>query len=152
MITKKTGVINIPAITATNSSGALTIKFTSDDYIVSKGWKAKITNTDFVTDVRNNNSGLPKKYALMNNYPNPFNPSTTIGFALPKKDIVSLEVYNILGQKVTTLLQNVEYNAGVHKVVWNGTNQFSQSVTSGVYLFRIKTKSFVQTKRMLLLK
>ncbi len=88
----------------------------------------------------------PDKFQLLQNYPNPFNPSTRITFDLPKKEFVSVNVYNSIGQKVKTLL-NQSLDSGRHSVDFNGEN-----LTAGVYFYRIKTDGFVSTKKMILLK
>ena len=93
---------------------------------------------------------IPKQYALYQNYPNPFNPTTNIKFDLPEASKVVLNVYNILGEKVATLL-NQTVEAGFHQVPFNGSN-----LSSSTYIYRIEAQSsgqsFVQTKKMLLLK
>ena len=89
---------------------------------------------------------LPSDYALGQNYPNPFNPVTTISFSLPVASHVTLEVYNVMGQRVTTVSDGF-YEAGVHACEWNGS-----AVASGVYFYRIETPEFVETKKMMLLK
>jgi len=94
---------------------------------------------------------LPQEYTLSQNYPNPFNPTTTISFTLPKQNTVSLKIYDILGREVRTLL-NSEQTAGVHKVTWDGKNNFGTKVASGTYLYRIVAGDFVQSKKMILLK
>ncbi|MCX8056623.1 MAG: T9SS type A sorting domain-containing protein, partial [Ignavibacteria bacterium] len=88
----------------------------------------------------------PNSYALFQNYPNPFNPSTTIRFILPEKSKVSLEVYNLIGQKVATLI-NSELNAGEYNVEFNGSN-----LSSGIYLYKLQAGNFTSTKKMLLIK
>ena len=95
--------------------------------------------------------GLPKDYALDQNYPNPFNPSTKLAFALPNRAHVELTVFNVLGQKVSTVV-NGEYPAGNHTVTWDGTNSSGGSVSSGVYFYRIEAEGFSQTRKMMLLK
>jgi methionine-rich copper-binding protein CopC len=95
--------------------------------------------------------GMPKSYALDQNYPNPFNPTTEVAFALPKASHVELSVFNVLGQKVTTLVSG-EYPAGNHTVTWNGTNSDGGSVSSGVYFYRIQAEGYSQTRKMMLLK
>ena len=89
---------------------------------------------------------IPDKYQLMQNYPNPFNPSTKITFALPKKDFVKLSVYDILGRRVTDLV-NEELNAGTFEYNFDGAG-----LSSGMYFYRLETNGFVQTKKMLLVK
>jgi hypothetical protein len=86
------------------------------------------------------------KYELSQNYPNPFNPATVINYSLQKTGMVSLSVYNVLGQKVATLVNKVE-SAGVHNVTFDASN-----LTSGVYIYRIQAGSFTQSKKMILLK
>lgn len=95
--------------------------------------------------------GLPREYALDQNYPNPFNPTTQLAFALPKAGHVRMDVFNVLGQKVTTVVDG-EYPAGNHTVTWDGTNSSGGSVSSGVYFYRIEADSFSKTRKMMLLK
>ncbi len=94
---------------------------------------------------------IPSKFTLYQNYPNPFNPETTIKYAVPKATKVSLKVYNLLGQQVTTLVNDVK-EAGVYSVRWNGKNSTGEKVASGIYFYRFKAGNFVQTKKMILLK
>ncbi|MEW5994903.1 MAG: T9SS type A sorting domain-containing protein, partial [Candidatus Zixiibacteriota bacterium] len=94
---------------------------------------------------------LPEDYALMQNYPNPFNISTWISFDLPSPGHVKLEVYNILGQRVTVLTDEV-LPAGPHTVVWNGRNRRGRTVASGVYLYRLTAGGRSFTRKMVLLK
>jgi hypothetical protein len=87
----------------------------------------------------------------MQNYPNPFNPITEISFSLPNAGHVKLEVYNIMGQRVTTLVD--EYReAGTHSVTWNSKNDAGHEVSSGVYFYRLESGSFTETRKMVLLK
>ncbi len=85
-------------------------------------------------------------YELSQNYPNPFNPSTTIQFALPQAAFVSLEVFNIVGERVDVLVSQ-ELNSGKYNYEWNGL-----TLTSGVYFYRLQAGSFVETRKMILLK
>ncbi len=94
---------------------------------------------------------LPLTYELEQNYPNPFNPTTHIAFALPEPGKTSLAIYNILGQRVKTLI-NKEMPAGRYDVAWNGDNESGGQVASGVYFYRISHNSFSSFKKMLLLK
>jgi len=94
---------------------------------------------------------LPQSYALGQNVPNPFNPSTSIEFAVPRSGDVKIEVFNVLGQKVKTLADEF-MKAGYKRVDWDGTDQSGNSVASGVYLYRMSANDFGETKKMLLLK
>jgi len=89
---------------------------------------------------------LPVSYDLKQNYPNPFNPVTTFVFDLPRPTNVTLKIYTILGEEVTTLVSE-ELKAGTHKYTWNPV-----SLASGVYLYRIESKEFTVTKKMVFLK
>ena len=93
----------------------------------------------------------PDNYSLSQNYPNPFNPSTTLKYALKEDRYVKLNIYNMLGQRVKTLV-NVFQSAGYKQVIWNGTNENGVKVPSGLYIYRIEAGDFVDTKKMLLLK
>jgi hypothetical protein len=94
----------------------------------------------------NSDKTYPNKFSLSQNYPNPFNPSTKIKFVLPKKELVTLEVFNTLGQKVETLL-NQNMKSGNHEVEFNGSR-----LSSGIYYYRIEAGKFYQVKKMILLK
>jgi hypothetical protein len=105
----------------------------------------QLTGVEFV------NSEVPNQFELAQNYPNPFNPTTEITFALPKAGPVMLEVYDLTGRVVATLV-NQDLPAGTHKVVWNARSGNGQALASGVYLYRIATGDFVATRKMVLLK
>jgi len=93
-----------------------------------------------------NESVIPLQYSLYQNYPNPFNPSTTIKFYLPKRDFVKLQVYDLLGKEVATLVDG-ELNEGVHTVNFNAAG-----LASGIYFYRFSNSTFTETKKMQLLK
>jgi hypothetical protein len=88
---------------------------------------------------------------LYQNFPNPFNPETTIRFSLPADGAVNLEVFNIRGQKVKTLL-NKTVEAGVHEITWKGTDDSNKSVSSGIYFYKMNTPTNTDVKKMILLK
>lgn len=94
---------------------------------------------------------VPKELLLTQNYPNPFNPSTKIRFELPKREKVELNIYNMLGQHVATLVNGVK-DAGYYEVTWDGKNKAGVSVATGIYLYRIQAKSKSFTKRMVKIK
>ncbi|MEC9026135.1 MAG: T9SS type A sorting domain-containing protein, partial [Candidatus Neomarinimicrobiota bacterium] len=94
---------------------------------------------------------IPDEYALHHNYPNPFNPSTTILYDVPQEGYVSLVVYDLMGREITKLM-NGRMDAGYYSMQWNGRNSFGSMVSAGVYFYQIQVNGFVQTKKMLLLK
>lgn len=98
------------------------------------------------TDVKNNLSLLPKNYSLSQNYPNPFNPTTRIKFVLPKAGQTTIRVYNILGQLVATLV-NRRMRAGQYTISWD-----AHRMSSGMYLYRIKSGDYMEVKKMILMK
>ena len=93
----------------------------------------------------------PKTFTLEQNYPNPFNPSTTISYAIGKAQQVTLSIFNILGQKVVTLVQGNQ-TAGYHQVMWNGKNSNGVNVPSGIYFYNIHGSNGTITKKMILMK
>ena len=108
--------------------------------------------TDSPTSVEQKETTPPDQFQLQQNYPNPFNPSTEITFVVPRGSNVFLAVYNLLGQRVRTLVDEVVNTAGPRKVIWDGRNQFGQSVSSGVYFYRLQSAATVLSRRMVLLK
>lgn len=95
---------------------------------------------------------VPKEYALFNNYPNPFNPATHIKFQLPEYQSVKLAIYDMKGRLVSTLLNNVVYDAGEHVVTWDATDNLGRRVASGMYFYRFSAGSFNKLGKMILLK
>lgn len=93
----------------------------------------------------------PSDYALKQNYPNPFNPETTIEYSLPASGRVTLNIHTILGQKVRTLV-NDHQATGVYKVRWDGKDDLGRNLASGVYVYRIQTGNFVQSRKLVLLR
>jgi methionine-rich copper-binding protein CopC len=94
----------------------------------------------------------PEAFALANNYPNPFNPATTIKYALPEASDVKLEIYNVVGQVVRTLVADHQ-NAGRYVVQWDATNDSGHSLSSGIYFYRLQAGGeFLEVKKMLLVK
>ncbi|MCF7824600.1 MAG: T9SS type A sorting domain-containing protein [Candidatus Marinimicrobia bacterium] len=96
-------------------------------------------------------SSLPKEFALAKNYPNPFNPSTTIAFDVPTSSEVMITVYDVMGRKVTDLV-NSEYSAGSYNVSWNGVDAAGTPVSSGLYIYKMTAGNFTATSKMLFLK
>lgn len=151
-----------PALMVTDYPGqssyhSLTYLKTSDG-VSSPGWYF-LSSTDstveiylihayvgLVTGVKQEISLTPKEFSLSQNYPNPFNPTTKIDFALPKEERVKITVYNQLGQQIMQLADG-DFTSGNHSIYFNGTN-----LASGVYYYRIEAGSFIQTRKMVLLK
>ena len=94
---------------------------------------------------------LPKEFALRQNYPNPFNPETQIAFDLPRNTRIKIEIYNMLGSRVRTLVDK-EMQAGKHSIKWNGQNDFGGQAPSGVYFYRLTSAEFSQSRKMLLMR
>ena len=98
------------------------------------------------------NLTIPTQFALHQNYPNPFNPSTQISFDVPEgSELVRLNIYNILGKKVSTLLNNV-MSPGMHKIEWNAKDNEGNPVASGIYFYELSSSSFTARKKMLLIR
>ncbi|NWG28303.1 MAG: T9SS type A sorting domain-containing protein [Ignavibacteriaceae bacterium] len=130
---------DIYSTTATELRNNYAIKFT--------------TNSPTIVSVNEDDevSGIPDNYILEQNYPNPFNPETHISYSIPEQAFVKLCIYDINGILVRTLYEG-DLSAGRYHTVWNGENSSGFKVGSGVYFYRIQANSFVQTRKMILLK
>jgi hypothetical protein len=104
--------------------------------------KVNIAGTVGVSD----NNYIPSTYSLSQNYPNPFNPTTTIKFDLPVDGLITLEIYDILGRKISTLI-NEHRQAGSYEQVFDAS-----SISSGVYLYKLQAGTFTSSKKLILLK
>ena len=94
---------------------------------------------------------MPEQFALGQNFPNPFNPETTIAYDLPEKTRVQVEVFDVLGQKVRTLVDG-EQAAGRYQVRWEGRDENGRNAASGIYFYRLHTDGFHSIRRMVLLR
>ncbi len=146
----------LTTITDSAFSGATVTKFTStvsslDQYI--PVWEGDVKVYDYTSGVDDDDpENLPTKFELRQNYPNPFNPTTKIEYDVAKKSHVRLDVFNVLGQRVTTLV-NEEKEPGNLEVYWSGTNDGGNKVASGVYFYRLTADDeLIETKKMMLLK
>jgi hypothetical protein len=108
-------------------------------------------NTDLTDDTRLDWAGVPSKYRISQNYPNPFNLETQIRFEMPESGKVRLQIYNILGELVRTLL-DVEMTEGVHQLIWDGRNEFGEIVSPGIYVCHFGTGDFSGSIKMIMLK
>ena len=114
---------------------------------VGNGWYIDDVRIEGIpTDIDQNQNINPYRYTLMQNYPNPYNPLTNISFSLPKISKVKIEVFNVLGQKVATLL-NERKAAGYYTVQFDASN-----LSSGLYFYKIQTDAFSNVRKMLLIK
>jgi hypothetical protein len=119
--------------TILSNSNRLTIeKYLNDKYRI-------------ITDIKENNL-VPEIFSLRQNYPNPFNPTTTIIYTIGKPDLVKISVYNILGQQIKELVNEVK-GTGSYNISFNAS-----SISSGIYFYKIETAQFSQVKKMIVLK
>jgi hypothetical protein len=131
-----------------NADGTWDVKIKPADGGVGQT-SSSIDDSDTIGISREN--ALPEGFSLMQNKPNPFNPSTDIGYSIPQSARVSLEIFNINGQKVRTLVNEVQ-GAGEHTVIWDGKSDYGDHVASGVYLYRLTAGETTTTRKMTLLK
>ena len=111
-------------------------------------------HTEIITfGILANDTGLslPTVYALHYNYPNPFNPITSLRYDLPEQAQVMLTIYDLMGREITQLV-NTAQEAGYRSVQWNATDMHGKPVSAGVYLYQVRSGEFVQTRKMVLLK
>ncbi|MFC1508699.1 FlgD immunoglobulin-like domain containing protein [Candidatus Omnitrophota bacterium] len=110
-------------------------------------WKSAFTVSVTSVDELKNSCA----YSLLENYPNPFNPETSITYTLAKEGRTKLEVFNFIGQKIRTLVDTSQ-TPGMHRIIWDGKNDSGQQVSSGLYIYRLISGSFVESKQMIMLK
>jgi hypothetical protein len=103
------------------------------------------------TDVAQVAVSLPREFALLPNYPNPFNSMTEFQFALPRDEYIEIRIYNLIGAEIANLVQGTR-KAGTHEIRWDGKNMHGQDVASGIYLYKMKTNLKIFTRKMLLLR
>jgi hypothetical protein len=108
--------------------------------------------TRVITSVSNFSATVPTQFALPQPYPNPFNPSTTISFNLPASDRISLIIYDVLGKKVRTLIDNERFGSGPQQMVWDGTTDDGRTASSGTYYCRLFGNGNSITRSMILLR
>ena len=99
----------------------------------------------------NDNANVAERFMLHQNFPNPFNPITTLRYDLPKDSFVIIRVFDMSGNEVKTLVNGIK-GAGFNSVQWNSTNNQGEPISAGVYLYSIEADDFIQTKKMILLK
>jgi flagellar hook assembly protein FlgD len=99
----------------------------------------------------NSDNLQPDNFLLYPNFPNPFNPTTTLRYDLPQNSFVNITIYDLNGREVKKLVRS-EQVSGNHSLTWNGTNDQGKLLSAGVYLYQIQSGEFVQTKKMVLMK
>jgi len=163
-VTYIVGYIHPIQVTITNSTGKTTEEMKMESTFAVLDWDFEdIWSIDqsindgypfliYDSEVNESEKTLPvKQNILYANYPNPFNPETTISFFLMRDSYVNVDIYNIRGQKIKSLVSEFK-TAGSHHVVWNGTDENGLPVSSGIYFHKMQSNDFTATKRMLLLK
>ncbi len=153
IIDEVTFLSTAPWITAPNGTGVtLSLIDPQKDNALPAHWKAsKLYGTpgalnDVYTKVNGSNAELPDEYILYNNYPNPFNPTTTITYQIPEQTFVTISIFTVLGKEIATLVRG-EQEAGVYSIQWNAAG-----LSSGIYFYTLRTGNFAATKKLLLLK
>ena len=120
-----------------------------DAVYFTSGFKAREGYTTGVEDM--GRERIPAAYELYNSYPNPFNPSTTISYTIPVSNQVKVEIFNIMGQKIRTLVDS-HVSAGAHNIIWDARDDAGRNVATGVYLVRMHSSHFVATQKVTLMK
>jgi len=142
---------NVPGtLTATNPQGALTFYFNSNLLVNRAGWAAEIIST-VVSDLDDLARESVQNFELFPNYPNPFNPVTTIRYQVPDETTVRITIYNLLGQEIRTLTHENK-QPGMHQVQWDGRNAGGNRMASGVYWLQMEAAQFRKELKLLLLK
>ena len=115
------------------------------------GTKDALTSLKFAAAPKLKKTATLKQFTIFGNYPNPFNPDTTIEFVIPDNSHVEVDIYTITGQKIRSLISE-QLTAGKHSTVWGGENDAGLSVSTGVYFVRLKTETEVLSHRILLMR
>jgi len=130
----------------------------TDESFIPGSYEYRLKQIDFdgsftYSDIIEVEVAVPNIFSLEQNYPNPFNPSTTIRYEIPEQSFVTIKVYDILGNEITTLV-NEEKAAGNYEVEFNTSSHSGnvRNLTSGIYFYRLQAGSFIETKKMILMK
>jgi len=121
--------------------------------VYSGGYQSALSTDAVIEHIQTNIDEIivPVKTELTGNYPNPFNPTTTISFSTKEAGYVSINIYNMKGQLVKTLV-NKQLDAAYYDIVWNGKDNSDKSVSSGIYFYKMKSNNYTATKKMILMK
>jgi photosystem II stability/assembly factor-like uncharacterized protein len=124
---------------------------TGNTLFIGSSYFPGVYRLDFVTSVaEDSDKFLPHSFMLRQNYPNPFNPSTSIEYSLRRPSVVRLDIYNVLGRKVRTLV-NAQRSAGWHRTTWDGKDDAGKTASSGVYICRLKVNDTIISRKMILM-
>jgi len=155
-VAEKSGVIEIM-----NNSDQLVIAYdikddagwilASDEEYRLSGYGEIVVSGDITGFTLNKVPEIPLTYSVSQNYPNPFNPTTTIRYELPEYSHVSIIIYDLMGRRMTTLVNEPE-EPGYKTIVWDGTDSFGKQVSAGVYLYQIRAGNYTRVRKMALLK
>ena len=120
-------------------------------YVIMDGDKLITAHFKNISNVEISDYGIPEKFELKQNFPNPFNPETSIRYQLPEAGHVKISVFNLQGQLIKVLVDQVQH-AGYYQTIWNAMDEFGNRMPSGIYIYQMKTKDFSKIKKMMLLK
>ena len=147
---ESTDSYNIIVATNDNCSAGTSIVINAN--IASGGtvyWEDSLALTMEALNISQDN--IPARYSLGEAYPNPFNPATTISYEIPNDEYVSIDIYNLMGGHIKSLV-SMNQHPGYKTIEWNATNDYGQPVSAGMYIYTIQAGEFRQTKKMVLLK
>ena len=144
--------INLNDFYSAGDSVSIRFRLFADEYVTGWGWA--IDDVEILSSTSTQPEAVtPKEFALLPNYPNPFNATTTLRFTLKAPGDVSLLVYDIRGRKVATLIDNQAMNADrIHEIRWSGIDDAGRGVASGLYYVRLKSETGERVRRITLLK
>ncbi|MAT56828.1 MAG: hypothetical protein CMF23_02505 [Ignavibacteriae bacterium] len=140
-----------PVLWDLDNDGVLECSFIEYDYPNYSSYRYNVLNTGIITAITSKPESVNKGFRLNNNYPNPFNPSTIIDYEVPSPSQIKIEVFDITGSKIRTLIQDF-HQAGNYKVEWNGTDEYGNIVSSGAYFYKMSNEKFSDVKKMIFLK
>ncbi len=137
-------------IVANNTEGALTFHFKSNPILGNEGWQADIFSTT-ISEIEARDALTVSEFRLENNFPNPFNPSTTIRYQIAEAGPVKLVIYDMLGKEIRTLINN-HRDSGSYEARWDGRDNNGRMMATGIYFYKISSGSFSKIKKMILVK
>ena len=115
-----------------------------------KQYRLIVGNYEYLNSIKSEFNTLPDKFSVSQNYPNPFNPVTKITIAMPKEAYITADIYNVLGERIKRIANNVLLSEGYHDFSWDGKNEKNFLVSSGIYFFTFRTQNHVKTIKMIL--